>query len=50
MITLKLTIFTYAAKFACTESGKHAHRPRAASGLLDPPVFVKDLLEDLERV
>lgn len=39
------------ARLGSIEScGHRAHRSRAASGLLDPRVFVKDLLEDLERV
>jgi hypothetical protein len=43
-------MLTYFAKTGCIELNEHAHTPTAASGLLSPPVFVKDLLEDLERV
>jgi hypothetical protein len=35
---------------ADTEFDQRVHTPRAVCGLLDPRVFVKDLLEDLERV
>jgi hypothetical protein len=33
-----------------SEYDERVHRPRTVCGLLDPRVFVKDLLEDLERV
>jgi len=35
---------------ADSEFDERVHRPRTVCGLLDPRVFVKDLLEDLERV
>jgi hypothetical protein len=44
------TMLTYSAKIGCIELNGHVHKPTAASGLLGPPGFVKDLLEDLERV
>jgi hypothetical protein len=33
-----------------TKFDERVHRPRTVCGLLDPRVFVKALLEDLERV
>jgi hypothetical protein len=35
---------------ADTKFDERVHRPRALCRLLDPRVFLKDLLEDLERV